>query len=180
MLMGQKPPTGEQDWDAARQKAVLRELFADAGWEAPRVLDGMDGTDDFYFEALRQVRMARWSNGRVALVGDAAWCPTALGGIGATLSLVGAYALAGELSRADDVGAGFAAYERYMRPIVEKGQAVPKIMPRLMHPRTRFGIRVLHGALSVASRPGVRNFAGRFAPRDRDKPELPRFEAALG
>ncbi|WP_419807863.1 FAD-dependent monooxygenase [Sphingomonas sp.] len=67
MLSVQQPPGGEQDWDADRRKAWLRERFADAGWQTGRVLDGMATTDDFYFDVLRQVRMPRWSNGRVAL-----------------------------------------------------------------------------------------------------------------
>ncbi len=63
MLSMQQPPAGEQDWDAARQKAYLHERFADAGWQAERVLAGMDETDDFYFDVLRQVQMARCRRG---------------------------------------------------------------------------------------------------------------------
>jgi 2-polyprenyl-6-methoxyphenol hydroxylase-like FAD-dependent oxidoreductase len=72
MLSLSKEAEGEQDWDVARQKAFLHERFADAGWETPRILAGMDSTDDFYFDVLRQVRMPRWSSGRVVLTGDAA------------------------------------------------------------------------------------------------------------
>lgn len=55
MLMIQQPPGGEQDWSPDRQRAFLRARFADAGWEAPRVLAALDKTDDFYFDVLRQV-----------------------------------------------------------------------------------------------------------------------------
>lgn len=55
----QKQPEGEQDWDVAQQKRFLQERFADAGWEAPRVLAAMQTTDDFYFDVLRQVHMPR-------------------------------------------------------------------------------------------------------------------------
>ena len=99
MFCVQKKPEGEQDWDVARQKAWLAETFADAGWQAPRVIAAMAQTQDFYFDVLRQVRMDRWASGRVVLLGDAAWCVTPLGGIGATLALTGAYVLAGELAR---------------------------------------------------------------------------------
>ncbi|MEJ8629456.1 FAD-dependent monooxygenase [Sphingomonas sp. I4] len=44
---------------------------------------------------LRQVKMPRWARGRVALCGDAAWCVTPLGGVGATLAVTGARVLAG-------------------------------------------------------------------------------------
>ena len=176
MLMLQKPPGGEQAWDAERQKAFLRERFADAGWQAPRILAAMEGAEDFYFEVLRQVRMKRWSNGRIALLGDAAWCPTPLGGIGATLAITGAYALAGELSRTDDVAQGFAAYERYMRPLVDKGQDIRKIVPRLMHPESRLGITILRSVLSLASRPIVRDVFAGLSFGKAAKPVLPNYE----
>ena len=118
MLTVQQPPNGGEDWTQAQQKAWLRETFADAGWQAPRVLRGMEATDDFYFDVLRQVRLPQWSKGRIALMGDAAWCATPLAGIGATLAVTGGYVLAGELALTDDVAAGFAAYEAAMRPMV--------------------------------------------------------------
>ncbi|MEE7548630.1 NAD(P)-binding protein, partial [Xanthomonas sp. Kuri4-1] len=59
MLSLQGPSRGEQDWDVQRQKAYLRQRFADAGWQAPRVLAGLADTDDFYLDVLRQVRLPR-------------------------------------------------------------------------------------------------------------------------
>lgn len=177
MLSVQKPPEGEQDWSEAQQKAWLHEQFANAGWQAERVLVGMDQTDDFYFDVLRQVRMERWSKGRVVLTGDAAWCATPLAGVGATLAITGAYALAGELSLSDDIPAALAAYERAMRPMVEDGQGVPKIGPRLMNPHSRLGIRLLHGVLGLASRPAVRDLAGKAFSREPRAPDLERYAA---
>jgi 2-polyprenyl-6-methoxyphenol hydroxylase-like FAD-dependent oxidoreductase len=159
MLCLSKEPDGEQDWDSERQKAFLREQFADAGWETARVLDAMDDCEDFYLDVLRQVRMPRWSKGRVVLTGDAAWCATPLAGVGTTLAVTGAYVLAKELMRHDAVSQAFADYEEQMRPMVEDGQGIPKIAPRLLHPKTRLGIRLLHGTLAVASLPPVRNAA---------------------
>lgn len=176
MLGIQKPPEGEQDWPVERQKRYLRERFADAGWQAPRVLDGMDTTDDFYFDVLRQVRMARWHAGRVVLTGDAAWCVTPLGGIGATLAVTGAWVLAGELARHDDPVAAFAAYEAAMRPMVDQAQGVPKIAPRLMNPHSRLGVHLLHGVLALATRPSVRSLTARLANRDLDAPDLTRYD----
>ncbi|WP_173644868.1 hypothetical protein ACNFJ7_01080 [Sphingomonas sp. HT-1] len=68
----QKKPGEGQHWDTARQKAWLRELFDREEWLFGRLLDGMDATEDFYFEVLHQLKMDRWSNGRVILIGDAA------------------------------------------------------------------------------------------------------------
>ena len=177
MLSVQQPPGGEQDWSVERQKAWLRERFADAGWQSARVLEGMAATDDFYFDVLRQVRMPRWSSGRVVLTGDAAWCATPIAGYGTTLAVTGAYVLAQELIRSTDVRAAMAAYEQAMRPMVEDAQGVPKLAPRLANPHSRTGIRLLHGALSVASRPAIRGVAGKlFGGRSKDV-DLSRYDA---
>lgn len=168
----QRPPSGEHEWDVDRQKAYLRERFADAGWQAERVLAGMDGTQDFYLDVLRQVRLKRWSKGRVVLTGDAAWCATPLAGIGTTLAVTGAYVLAGELHRDGDVTAALERYEAVMRPMIEDGQGVPKIGPRLMHPRSRLGIHLLHGALGIASQPTVRDLAAKLFAGGTKAPDL--------
>lgn len=174
-LSVQQPPGGEQAWSVARQKAWLHDRFADAGWQADRVLKGMDATDDFYFDVLRQVRMPRWSKGRVVLTGDAAWCATPIAGLGTTLAITGAYVLAAELARTADSASAFDAYERAMRPMVEDAQGVPKIAPRLMNPHSRTAIRLLHGALHVASRPAVRRVTGKLFGGGSKAPDLTRY-----
>lgn len=179
MLAVRQPQGAEQDWDAARQKAFLRERFADAGWQAARVLAGMEQTEDFYFDVLRQVRLKRWARGRVALTGDAAWCATPLAGIGTTLAVTGAYVLASELARGTDVPAAFAAYERAMRPMVESGQGVPGIAPKIMNPRSRLGIRLLHGGLRLASRPAIRRLASKLGSGRAPEPDLAPYAALL-
>ena len=175
MLSIQQPRGGEQDWSVERQKAYLSERFADAGWQAERVLAAMATTDDFYFDVLRQVRMPRWSAGRVVLTGDAAWCATPLAGIGTTLAITGAYVLASELRRTDDIATALAAYERAMRPMVEDGQGVPKIAPKMMNPHSRIGIRLLHGILGVASNPAIRGVASKLFAREPKAPDLSRY-----
>lgn len=175
MLMLQEPPVGAQGWEAGQQKDYLRERFAEVGWEAPRVLAAMKDADDFYFDVLRQVRMKCWSKGRVVLTGDAAWCATPLAGIGTTLAITGAYILAGELSRTDDVGSAFAAYESAMRPRVERAHRTPKIFPRLMNPHSRIGIRLLHTLLSLASRKSVRNLTNKVFAGSPAESELLRY-----
>lgn len=131
-LLGlQHKPAGWEDLPPPEQKRLLQQRFADAGWEVPRVLAGMAEADDFYFESIGQIRMPRWSAGRVALVGDAGYAPAPVSGMGTSLALVGAYVLAGELARQPDRAAAFARYESLLRPYVHQGQAVPKLAPRL-------------------------------------------------
>jgi 2-polyprenyl-6-methoxyphenol hydroxylase-like FAD-dependent oxidoreductase len=89
--------------------------------------------------ALSQVHLPSWSTGRVALVGDAAWCASPASGAGAELALVGAYRLAGELAAAGgDYRAGFARYHDSHRGLVAKKQQIdPNV--RLMVPKTHAG-----------------------------------------
>jgi len=55
----------------ASQKALLEEYYRDAGWKCDRIIREMKKTDDFYYDELAQVRMQKWSKGRVVLLGDA-------------------------------------------------------------------------------------------------------------
>jgi tryptophan-rich sensory protein len=63
-----------------------------------------------------------------------------------------------------------------MRPMVEDAQGVPKIAPRLMNPHSRLGIRLLHGALSVASRPAVRGITGKLFGGSTKEPDLSQYD----
>ncbi|MFC8943559.1 FAD-dependent monooxygenase, partial [Streptomyces griseoincarnatus] len=114
--------------DVAAQKALLRERTAGLGWLSPRVLAHLDDTPDFYLDQVAQVVMDRWSNGRVGLLGDAAFSSSPMSGGGTGLALVGAYLLAGELATAGwDPEAGFAGYEARMRPFVEANQEIGRM-----------------------------------------------------
>lgn len=172
----QKKPEGENEWDVSKQKQFMREQFAGDGWEIPRLLDGMDAAKDFYFDVLRQVKMKRWSKGRIVLTGDAAWCPTPMSGIGTTLAIVGSYVLAGELSKHDRLEDAFASYDELMRPFVEEGQGTPKIVPRLMWPHSRFGISMLRGALQLAGSDFAQKTIIRHFSRDSNKFDLPEYQ----
>ncbi|GIH62439.1 FAD-dependent monooxygenase [Microbispora siamensis] len=123
MFLFSSPPLEYDRRDPAQQKKLLADVFSGQGWEVPRILDAMGDAPDFYLDSISQVRMDRWSSGRVALVGDAAYAASPASGQGTSLALVGAYVLAGCLAEAvGDHAAGFAAYEREMRHFVEENQ----------------------------------------------------------
>ncbi|HEY1099894.1 MAG TPA: FAD-dependent monooxygenase [Myxococcota bacterium] len=144
---------GLDDLDDAGVRAMLREKFGDLGWEVPRILDGVDGADDFYFEDLAQVMATTWSKGRCALTGDAAWCATPISGRGTSLALLGAYVLAGELGRHASHVDAFAAYEQVMRPFVDEAQQLPPGAPRIANPKSELGIALFNTAIRVAAGP---------------------------
>jgi 2-polyprenyl-6-methoxyphenol hydroxylase-like FAD-dependent oxidoreductase len=126
----ESPPIAYDRRDPDAPRRLLQQRLAHVGWETPRLLDAMWQASDFYFDAMAQIRMPSWHTGRVALLGDAGHCPSPLSGQGTSLALVGAYVLAEALATTgDDHQAGFAAYERRMRPFVELNQALATEKP---------------------------------------------------
>jgi 2-polyprenyl-6-methoxyphenol hydroxylase-like FAD-dependent oxidoreductase len=57
------------------QKDAWAQIYADAGWESKRFLEGMRGVEDFYATEIGQVKMPNQQihTGRVVLLGDAGW-----------------------------------------------------------------------------------------------------------
>jgi 2-polyprenyl-6-methoxyphenol hydroxylase-like FAD-dependent oxidoreductase len=68
--------------DLSAQKQFLRARFGADAWELPRILCELTDSTDLYFDRVSQIRMERWSSGRVALLGDAAACISLTGGQG--------------------------------------------------------------------------------------------------
>jgi len=159
----------------AAQRELLCAEFAGAGWEAERVLHGMGRAPDFYFEAISQVRARSFANGRVGLVGDAAWCASPISGMGTTLALLGGFVLAGELARRDDHREAFAAYESIMRPYVRNAQKLPPGAPRLAHPRSRGGVRLFNTAARLAATPLAARVAGSLSSRTTGLGDVPDY-----
>ena len=109
--------------DKAQQKRLIRERFEGLGWRTKDLLDEVDGDGDFYFDRICQIRMRSWSKGRVALVGDAGYCPSPFAGMGGSMAIVGAAALADAFRRrGGDFAAAFQDYDDSLRPFVDKVQ----------------------------------------------------------
>lgn len=112
-----------RDTDALRR--LVTERLAALSWEGRRLAEAAAAAPDFYCDAMAQIRMDRWSKGRVALLGDAGYCPSPLSGQGTSLALVGAHVLADCLAGAPgDHRAAFVRYEERMRAFVSLNQAL--------------------------------------------------------
>jgi len=110
--------------DQDEQRQILIDRFKDHGWRSADLLKDMATADNFYFDKLCQVKMPRWSHGRIVLVGDAAYCASPAAGMGGSLAIIGATALGDALEQhGTDVDAAFEAYDRNLRPFVEDVQA---------------------------------------------------------
>ena len=124
--------------DGAAQRRLLREQFGDLGWEIPRLLDETDRASAFYFDSITQLRLEHWTRGRVALVGDAGYCPGPAVGGSTSLAVVGAYTLAGELAAAGgDPARAYPAYEAALGEYVRSSRTFAVTMAKRIVPASR-------------------------------------------
>ncbi|MGW1463234.1 FAD-dependent monooxygenase [Streptomyces sp. NPDC002308] len=134
--------------DPAAQRELVASVFADEGWEVPRMVAAMREADDLFFDVAGQIHLPSWSTGRVALVGDAAYAPSFFSGQGSSIALIGAYVLAGELAVREDHAAAFAAYESGLREFVEANQALAHSGLAVLAPRTAEALAARNQALA--------------------------------
>ncbi len=157
------------------QKAMLRARFGDQAWECRQILDALDRTSDLYFDRVSQIRMSKWSQGRIALVGDAAYCVSLVAGQGSALAMTGAYVLAGELARAAGRHAeGFANYERRLRTFVETKQRGAERFAGAFAPKTRWGLFLRNQVIRATAIPGMARLA--FGRDIVDRLQLPAYQ----
>ncbi|KAI1842505.1 hypothetical protein JX266_011259 [Neoarthrinium moseri] len=142
------------------EKAALADIFRNAGWISEDLVKGMMEADDFYCERPGVVKQESWSQGHITLVGDAAYCPTILTGMGTTAAMVGAYILAGEIARhaTDNKDAGslrvaLTNYELKFRPYMDQIQdgVVEKATYQYTMPDSPLAISIMNWGLGLAS-----------------------------
>jgi len=151
------PPRG----DRQARFDLLDEVFAGVGWRAAEFLTAARTAEDFALDTYDQVHMPTWSDGRVVLVGDAAWCSSPLSGLGTALGLRGAAALADSLGDGSALDGDHAVaemlrdYERAMRP---RATAAQKLIPgrvSMVAPKGRIGIWLNALAMHIVQWPVV-------------------------
>lgn len=151
---GDRPPTAffaYRTADAAGELAAgaetaLPAAYGRMGWVAPQLLAQLRTADGVYFDTVSQIVLPSWHRGRVAVLGDAAWCVTLFAGFGASLAVAGADALGAALEEHEtDVASALAAWEAGLRPYAEKKQRLGRQVKGLYAPadRTRLFLRDL-------------------------------------
>lgn len=117
----------------------LRATFA--GMDTATVghaLAALQRAPDYVFDSVHQVKMPRWSVGRVALVGDAAWCLNLYSGMGASMSLRGGAALGTALQQhPDDLAAALDVWETRLRPAITAHQRTARLKQQMFVPSNR-------------------------------------------
>ncbi len=123
-------------------KHRLIEAYTGAGWRVPELLQRVrEVDDDLYFDSVSQVRLDRWSTGRVALLGDAASC-VSLFGDGSTLAMAGASTLAKALAATPaDHEAALPALRKRTSPAGSSQAASRRAGDRAAHPGQPVGHR---------------------------------------
>jgi 2-polyprenyl-6-methoxyphenol hydroxylase-like FAD-dependent oxidoreductase len=169
--------TGSVPTEMAEQQALLREQLRGAGWETSAILDLMPQARTFYFDRASQIRMPSWTRGRVALVGDAAACPSLLAGQGSALAMVESYVLAAELARTNgDYAAAFARYEQRLRGVLSTKQDAAVGLGLAFAPRNALQLLIRNTMMKLIALPHVADLA--VGKSLRDAVELPSFSAA--
>ncbi|MEV6794450.1 FAD-dependent monooxygenase [Streptomyces sp. NPDC051320] len=110
----------------ADPREALRQEFADMGDLAERALSQCPPPDQVYYDQVAQIDLPQWCDGRVALVGDAAYAVSLVAGQGASLGVAGAYILAQRLHVAPSVVEGIADYEARWRPVATGVQSAAR------------------------------------------------------
>ncbi|GLZ77756.1 FAD-dependent oxidoreductase [Actinorhabdospora filicis] len=185
MFLWRSPALDYRGLDRAGRERLLAEAYAGEGWEVPSLLADTASSPDFLFDSLSQVKMDRWSRGRVVLLGDAAHCASAASGQGTSLALVGAYILAGELAaHAGDHAAAFGAYERRMRPFAETNQALGPANVKRMVMKTKGQVRFSLAMLKLLNKmPGKERMLAKVVEpihRAANAIDLPEYRIAEG
>jgi 2-polyprenyl-6-methoxyphenol hydroxylase-like FAD-dependent oxidoreductase len=129
--------------NAAQQREIVLNQFTGQGWRTPELLAVVEEAGISYFDKFSQIKMPSWTKGRVALVGDAGYCASPAAGIGASLAMQGAAAVAEALAtHKGDFDRAFQAYDQALRPFVEEVQATAATMlDTFFVPKTAEAIR---------------------------------------
>lgn len=126
------------------QRSIILNEFSEADWRTQELLEEVRKSETFYFDKLCQTKMPSWTKGRVALVGDAAYCASPAAGRGGSLAIDGAAALADAFQKfPGDFELAFREYNNSFRPFIEEVQAdVVNFGLEQLIPRTEEAIRV--------------------------------------
>jgi 2-polyprenyl-6-methoxyphenol hydroxylase-like FAD-dependent oxidoreductase len=128
--------------DEEQQRKIILEQFEGLGWRTTELLEEVQRSKSFYFDKFCQIKMPSWTKGRVALVGDAAYCASPAAGMGASLAMDGATALADALQKQNgNFELAFQDYNKNLRPFIEEIQAMAASNVRELIPSTEEAIR---------------------------------------
>jgi 2-polyprenyl-6-methoxyphenol hydroxylase-like FAD-dependent oxidoreductase len=130
--------------------------------------------DDLYVFAdkIIMIPAKRLVDRRIALVGDAGYCPTFLSGMGAAAALQGSYCLAAQIDKHADPTQALRLYEQRILPVVTAYQKSARLMRGLLLTRSPAKRWLLNNALRYVSTRQLSKRAQRFYHSEVDIDEL--------
>lgn len=128
--------------DKEQQKEIILDQFKGLGWRTSELLEEVKRSKNFYFDKFCQIKMPSWTKGRVALVGDAGYCASPGAGMGGSLAIIGAAALADALEKhRGNYELAYEVYHKELCPFIEEVQAEAVNTLEYLLPRTEEDIR---------------------------------------
>lgn len=116
--------TGELATVKQKSMELLQNSFSEYSIEVKDLLSRFAEEGIMFIDKMGMVDAPGLVNGNMVLLGDAGYCPTALSGMGASLSIYGAKALSYFVSKTpDDLKSACSNYNILMRPIIHKFQS---------------------------------------------------------
>jgi 2-polyprenyl-6-methoxyphenol hydroxylase-like FAD-dependent oxidoreductase len=159
-------------WDAIAE-ALSRQKFAASGWECSSILDALDRHHGLYNDRVSQIQMDHWTRGRIALVGDAAFCLSSRRpGVGACdggrlCPRWRAQALERRLH------AAFTRYQERLHGLISTKQSAALTFASFFAPHSRLGMAIGNQVMRLMALPFVAELA--VGQELKDGVELPEY-----
>jgi 2-polyprenyl-6-methoxyphenol hydroxylase-like FAD-dependent oxidoreductase len=141
-------PEAEIPYDFRNQKQmkqIVLDQMQSMNWRASELKEDLMNSKSFYFDKFCQIKMPSWTKGRVALVGDAGYCASPAAGMGGSLAIIGATALADAFEKNNgNYKSAFADYNKDLGPFIEEVQIGAVAMLDSFLPRNEEEIEAIH------------------------------------
>jgi 2-polyprenyl-6-methoxyphenol hydroxylase-like FAD-dependent oxidoreductase len=141
MMLAASPQVDYDYRDVGVQRKMIDDFLSRVdAWQVPAIRRVFTdpAAKGFYFDSVSQTHMPAWIKGNVAVIGDAGHCGALLSGMGTTLAMVSAEALATTWTEhGGDAGAASVAYHERLRPYVQQCQAFAHEGAPIMVPPTQ-------------------------------------------
>jgi 2-polyprenyl-6-methoxyphenol hydroxylase-like FAD-dependent oxidoreductase len=133
-----------------QQLSLVKKQYNDMRGMAKTVLQDLRFDIRLFFDSFVQIIMPNWSNGRIALLGDACGCLTPIAGQGSHMAMAGAYVLASELERHNGKHReAFNAYEKFLKPFISKKQKEAMKLSKTFVPSPDSNMTLRHIAIRI-------------------------------
>lgn len=140
---------------------LIKRYLESMGWMCSDIADKI--TDDTYifYDTITQIVNPHWSQGRVVLVGDAAHCPTLVSGQGASMAMAGSYFLSKALSEYNNINDALLAYDKYLRPHIDRIQEKARNFAPNFVPDKPWKIWLIQTIMKFSDAPFVKSLIGK-------------------